>query len=205
MWAIPTFIAATWWSWRTVSRHSTGASSRLVVWCLAGSIGTFVGLAVATFELTEATVSSPVWAVWGVCAGIVGVLLTIDVDVQLLPREVTLPAFVVTVVALSSIDGPASRWGPLVGSVVMTAVTVLLRWVSRRSLGMGDVLVSPFLGAVLGWFDPWSTLTAWIVAAVLGGVGAAIALVRGEPRQSLVAYGPFLFAGAVVALVGTAL
>lgn len=205
MWAIPTFIAATWWSWRTVASHSTGASPRLVAWWLVGSIGTFTGLALATIELTEATVWSPVWAVWGACAGIIGVLLAIDVDVQLLPREVTLPAFAVAIVALSSIGGPVSRWGPLVGSVTMTAVTVLLRVVSRRSLGMGDVLVSPLLGAVLGWFDPWSTSTAWIVAALLGGIGAVITLVRGEPRQSLVAYGPFLFAGMVVALVGTAL
>jgi leader peptidase (prepilin peptidase)/N-methyltransferase len=138
---------------------------------------------------------------------VLAVLLAIDVDVQLLPREVSLPAFVVVVVVLSIVEGPADvgRWGPLVGAVVMTAITWVLRIVSRGSLGMGDVLVSPLLGSALGWFDPWAVVSAWVVAALAGGVGAAISLIRGEPRQSLVAYGPFLILGTAAALVVAAL
>jgi leader peptidase (prepilin peptidase)/N-methyltransferase len=134
-------------------------------------------------------------------------LVAIDIDVQLLPREVSLPTFAIVVVVLSIFEGPAElgRWGPLFGAVVMTGVTLVLRLVSRGSLGMGDVLVSPLLGAILGWFDPWATLVAWVMAAVAGGSVAAISLWRGVPRQRLVAYGPFLFLGTALALVGTAL
>jgi hypothetical protein len=57
----------------------------------------------------------------------------------------------------------------------------------------------------LGWFDPWVVVSAWVVAALAGGVGAAISLIRGEPRQSLVAYGPFLILGTAAALVVAAL
>ena len=207
MLAIPTFIATTWWSWRAASKHSTGPSLRLVLWWIFGVGSTFVALALATIRLTDTAWTDPVWLVWGVVVGVLAVLLAIDVDVQLLPRELSLPAFVVTVVGSTIIEGPADvgRARPIIGAVVMTAITLGLRLVSRGSLGMGDVLVSPLLGAMLGWFDPWAVVAAWFVAALAGGVGAAISLVRGEPRQSLVAYGPFLILGSVVALVGTAL
>jgi leader peptidase (prepilin peptidase)/N-methyltransferase len=207
MWAVPTFIATTWWSWRTVRSRSTGLSTRLVVWSLIGAVASLGSLAVATRRLAESSWDAPEWLVWGVVGGVLAVLLAIDVDVQLLPREVSLPAFVVVVGVLSVVEGPADvgRWGPLVGAVVMTAITWVLRLVSRGSLGMGDVLVSPLLGSVLGWFDPWAVVSAWVVAALAGGVGAAISLVRGEPRQSLVAYGPFLILGTAAALVMAAL
>lgn len=207
MWAIPMFIATTWWSWRTVRRHSTGPSIRLLLWWVFGVVSMFVALTLATNRLTDTSWTDPVWLVWGVVVGALAVLLAVDVDVQLLPRELSLPAFVVTVVGLTMIDGPADvgRAGPIVGAVVMTVITLGLRLVSRGSLGMGDVLVSPLLGAVLGWFDPWAVVAAWFVAALAGGIGATITLVRGEPRQSLVAYGPFLILGSALALAGAAL
>lgn len=207
MWAVPTFVAMTWWSWRTVRLRSTGVSARLVGWWLVGAVSTLGSLAFATRRLADSSWDAPEWLVWGAVGGVLAVLLAIDVDVQLLPREVSLPAFVVAVVFLSIVEGPADigRWGPLVGAVVMTVITWALRLVSRGSLGMGDVLVSPLLGSVLGWFDPWAVVAAWVVAALAGGVGAAISLIRGEPRQSLVAYGPFLILGTAVALVGTAI
>lgn len=200
------FLATTWWSWHTVSNRSTGMSVRLVVWWAIGALATWGSLVVATNEFTDSTWSSPVWPLWGVISGTLAVLLAVDVDVQLLPRELSLPVFAVAVIGLSIVEGPADigRWGPIVGAVVMTAITGLLRFVSRGSLGMGDVLVSPLLGAMLGWFDPWTVVAAWFVAALAGGVGATIALLRGEPRQRLVAYGPFLIFGSATALVGTA-
>lgn len=207
MWAIPTFIATTWWSWRVASKHSTGPSTRLVLWWVFGVVTMLVALTVATTELADSSWTDPVWLVWGVVGGVLAVLLAIDLDVQLLPRELSLPTFVVVVVGLTIFEGPADvgRWGPIIGAVVMTVITGLLRLVSRGSLGMGDVLVSPLLGAMLGWFDPWTVVAAWFVAALTGGIGAGISLVRGEPRQSLVAYGPFLILGSAAALVGTAL
>jgi leader peptidase (prepilin peptidase)/N-methyltransferase len=207
MWAVPTFVAMTWWSWRTVRLRSTGVSARLVAWWLIGAFATLGALAFATRRLAESSWDAPEWLLWGAVGGVLAVLLAIDVDVQLLPREVSLPAFVVAVVFLSIVEGPADigRWGPLVGALVMTAITWALRLVSRGSLGMGDVLVSPLLGSVLGWFDPWAVVAAWVVAALAGGVGAAISLIRVEPRQSLVAYGPFLILGTAAALVMAAI
>ena len=207
MLAIPTFIATTWWSWRAASKHSTGPSLRLVLWWVIGAFSMIAALFVAMNELTDRDWTDPVWLVWGLVVGVLAVLLAIDVDVQLLPRELSLPTFVVAAVGLSIIEGPGDpgRLGPIFGAAAMTAITLCLRLISRGSLGMGDVLVSPLLGAVLGWFDPWAVVAAWFVAALAGGIGAAISMVRGEPRQSLVAYGPFLILGTAVALVGTAL
>ena len=207
MWAVPMFVATTWWSWRSMSSRTTGSSFRLVAWGVGGSLVVGVPLVVATLRTTDQSWLSPFWALWGLVIGVIGVLMAIDVDVQLLPRELSLPAFAVSLVTLSITEGPAEigRWGPLLGATLMTTVTLFLRLVSRGSLGTGDVLVSPLLGAVLGWFDPWAALSAWLVAAIVGGSVAVVALVRGAPRQRLVAYGPFLFVGTAVALLGTAL
>lgn len=201
------FLATMWWSWRLTGSRTTGLSRRLVSWGTAVAATTGSSLTVATVRSTDVTWFSPVWAVWGVAVGVIAVLMVIDVDVQLLPRELSLSAFAVVITGLSIVEGPADlgRWGPFVGAVVMTFVTAILRMISRGSLGMGDVLVSPLLGSILGWFDPWAALAAWLVAAVAGGIAAAISLWRGAPRQRLVAYGPFLFLGTAVALVGTAL
>lgn len=201
------FVATTWWSWRTVAVRSTGRSPRLVAWWCASAAVIFASLVVATIDSSETSWLSPIWSVWGGVAGVSAVLLALDIDVQLIPREVSLPSFLVALVALSVMEGPAEigRWGPLIGASAMTLITFVLRAVSRGSLGMGDVLVSPLLGAVLGFFDPWAVVTAWVVAALAGGVGAAVSLLRGEPRQSLVAYGPFLIFGTAIAIFGTAL
>lgn len=207
MWAIPMLVATTWWSWRTVSGRSTGRSSRLAIWWILGGLVVATSLVIATIDSVEVSWLSPIWFVWGGVAGVLAVLLVIDIDVQLIPREVSIPSFVVVAVSLSILKGPAEigRWGPLLGAVAMTGITFILRVVSRGSLGMGDVLISPLLGSVMGFFDPRAVVTAWVIAALVGGVVGVSRILRGEPRQSLVAYGPFLIFGTALALVGTAL
>lgn len=198
------FVATAWWSWRSMASRTTGLSPRLFAWGSVGALIIGASLVVATLRIADEPWISPVWAVWGVVAGVIAVLMMIDVDVQLLPRELSLAAFVVVVVGLSILEGPADsgRWGPILGAVIMVVVTALLRVISRGSLGMGDVLVSPLLGAVVGWFDPRATITAWLVAALTGGTAALIKLWRGAPGERLFAYGPFLFLGTAAALVG---
>ena len=207
MWAVPMFVATTWWSWRAVSTHSTGLTRRLIGWGSLAAFGVGASLVMATVRTTDESWLSPIWLVWGGAIGAIAVLMVIDVDVQLLPRELSLSMFVFVIIVTSMVEGPSDsgRWGPLFGALVMTFVAALLRAISRGSLGMGDVLVSPLLGSILGWFDPRATLSAWLVAAVAGGLAAIVSLRRGAPRQRLVAYGPFLFLGTAVALVGAAL
>ena len=205
MWALVTFPTATWLTWAVVSNRTTALSARLITLWTVSTVVVAGSLYVGTSELVDHGPWSPLWALWGAVVAIVGVLMVVDLDVQLLPREVSLPSFAIVVVALTIIEPPSDlgRWGPIVGAVVMTAIAAILRFASRGSLGMGDVLVSPLLGAVVGWFDPWAVVTVWVIAAFVGGVAAMFGMWRGASRHRLVAYGPFLFFGTAVAVIGT--
>lgn len=72
----------------------------------------------------------------------------------------------------------------------------LTRWHDRGpAFGVGDMKLVVVLGAIVGW-----PLIAWslLLGTTLGGIGAAVALVV---RQRTIAYGPYLVAGGLVALL----
>jgi len=201
MWAVPMFVLATWWSMRLVSSTNINLSLAMKMWWIVGSIAAFGVLTIPTLAYADIPTTSVVWAAWGVTAGVIGPLLAIDVATRRLPRQLSLPVFAIAVIVLTLEDGPAGRSGPIIGAVVMTAITVILRFLSKGSLGLGDVLVSPLLGAALGWFEPLSVVVAWVMTAVLGGVMALAGLARTRNREAVIAYGPALFAGTAVALL----
>lgn len=134
----------------------------------------------------------------------VGVVLSgqvhIDLAVQRLPRQISHVGLVVVVALLLASPAP-SNGGPvgmLVGAVLMWVITAGLITVSRHKLGRGDLHLSPLLGAVIGWFDPWGLLTAWLVTAVAGGAVAAVLLATGQvERDTVIPYGPFMVLGTV--------
>ena len=198
------FVLATWWSMRAVGSANIDLSFAVKTWWLVGSISAFGALAIPTLGIASTSLGSVVWAAWGATAGVVGPLLAIDITTRRLPRQLSLPAFGIVVVLLTAANGPAGWNGPIIGAGVMTSITVLLRLLSRGSLGLGDVLVSPLLGAALGWFDPLLVAGAWVMTAAVGGVVALVGLARGKNRAAVIAYGPALFAGSAVALVGWA-
>jgi leader peptidase (prepilin peptidase)/N-methyltransferase len=135
---------------------------------------------------------------------VVGVVLSgqvhIDLAVQRLPRQISHVGLVVVVALLLASPAP-SNGGPvgmLVGTVSMWVITAGLIAVSRHKLGRGDLHLSPLLGAVIGWFDPWGLLTAWLVTAVAGGAVAAVLLATGRvERDTVIPYGPFMVLGTV--------
>ena len=131
----------------------------------------------------------------------VGPLLATDIAVRRLPRWLSILASSISLVGLSVIEGPAGRVGPLLGALGMTTVTYLLRVLTKKSLGLGDVFLSPLLGAVIGWFDPTAVLVAWVFAATFGAIAALVSLARGKNRDSVMPYGPALLIGTALALL----
>lgn len=136
-----------------------------------------------------------------VIAPSVGALMALDVGDRVLPRQLSYASLVVFAV-LVSIDSSGERLvAATIGAVAMFTVALVL---SRggRLLGRGDVHLCPLLGAMIGWFDPWQVVTAWMVAAVAAACWASIALARRRLAPGDVfAYGPFLLVGSAVALV----
>ena len=71
--------------------------------------------------------------------------------------------------------------------------------------GGGDVNQAPLLGFYLGWLS-WSTVAVGAFAAfLLGGVaGAALMAFRVAGRKSRIPFGPYMLAGAFVAVFAAA-
>lgn len=131
----------------------------------------------------------------------IGILVALDLRDRVLPRQISYAALVVFVV-LVSVGSTASEWRSMAtGAIVMYSIAAILGH-RGRLLGRGDVHLCPLLGAMIGWFDPWQVVTAWLVAAIAAACFAVVAMATARIRSDDVfAYGPFLLIGSAVALL----
>jgi leader peptidase (prepilin peptidase)/N-methyltransferase len=83
------------------------------------------------------------------------------------------------------------------GSAVWLAVFMTMLLLSRgRGIGLGDVKLSPVIGAVLGWFSLDIVVLGLVAAFTMGGLWAIVLLVsRRVTRHSAIAFGPFMIVG----------
>jgi leader peptidase (prepilin peptidase)/N-methyltransferase len=133
-------------------------------------------------------------------------LALIDLDTRRLPDVLTLPSYVVVAgllavgAALGSDSGDLLR--ALLGGAAMYAVYFALCFAYPAGMGFGDVK----LAGVLGMATAWAGWGAWGVGLfggfLFGGVFGVALLASGRGgRKSAVPYGPFLLAGALVAVL----
>ena len=158
------------------------------------------------------------------------VLTLIDLDHKRLPNAIVLPGWVaiaglllVTVlltelnpvtelpmaagVTPEGISAPRTvDWWPfaraIIGGAVLFLFYYVVRWISPRGMGGGDVKLAGLVGTVLGWFG-WSTLIVGAFSAfVLGGLfGIALMLFGGAKRKTAIPFGPWMLAGAWAGIV----
>jgi prepilin signal peptidase PulO-like enzyme (type II secretory pathway) len=125
-----------------------------------------------------------------------------DLEHQLVLDRVLLPGAVAALL-LSLVTpnlGPlASFLTGLVTGLVFLAIAELGSILFRaEAMGFGDVKLSAFLGLILG---PRPTFTAIVLGVILAGVVAVgLLALRVRGMRDSISYGPFLAAGAVVAL-----
>ena len=108
------------------------------------------------------------------------------------------------VMSVLSLGG--SHLGQLANAIAIAVATtttyLLLYFLSRGSLGMGDVKFAFPLGLSLGWFaaDYWlmSILGTFLIAGLVSVFGLAT---RRLDKNSKLALGPFMFAGTLLTLV----
>ncbi|MGB3731115.1 prepilin peptidase [Microbacterium sp.] len=149
-----------------------------------------------------------VLAILEVFAALSVVLTLIDLDVKRLPNAIVLPgwAAVVVLMLLTTLIGPGLDWWPLLRALIGGAVLFLLydvvRWISPRGMGGGDVKLAGLVGTVLGWFG-WGALVVGAFAAfALGAVfGIALIIAGRAKRSSGIPFGPWMLAGAWVGIL----
>jgi leader peptidase (prepilin peptidase)/N-methyltransferase len=128
-----------------------------------------------------------------------------DMAVQRLPDPLTGAAYAGTValLAAAAVSGP---WSALLravaGGIALAGFYLLLMVISPSGMSLGDVKLAASLGTLLAWFS-WRLLIGGGFAGLCLGALAAGALLasRRVSRKHLIPFGPFMIAGAVLAVI----
>ena len=163
-----------------------------------------VELATAVTFATAYQVFGPGWLLVSrlVFAGVMIVLLVIDLQHRILPNVVTIPGAVVGL--LFSLLAPPGWRSALIGlaaggGVLLVIAEAYYRVRGEEGLGMGDVKMLAMIGAFLGWKLMLVTL---IVASFLGSIVGVMMIVA--DRRNLkyaLPFGSFLAVAALLASV----
>jgi leader peptidase (prepilin peptidase) / N-methyltransferase len=129
-----------------------------------------------------------------------------DLVVQRLPDPLTAAAYAGTTVLLLAAAAVGGTWTALVrallGGLALAGFYLLLMVISPSGMSLGDVKLAASLGTLLAWFGWRLLLAGGFAGFLLGGVFAGALLVsRRADRKQPIPFGPFMIAGAVLAVV----
>jgi leader peptidase (prepilin peptidase)/N-methyltransferase len=129
----------------------------------------------------------------------------IDLQLQIIPNRVVYPTIFVTIPLLTLaalVEDDWSAWQrALISGALAWLALLVIHLVSPGGMGFGDVRLSFILGMFLGWISYGHVLTGLFLGFLLGAVvGGGLVLVRLRARTDHVPFGPFLAAGAALAV-----
>lgn len=169
--------------------------------CGAGVSWRYPAIELASGALAAGAIAGfgPTWE--GLAAALLGVSLVpvvaIDLEHKLIPDLVVLPAAAVALAA--GVAAEPARWWVPVGAALGAAGFMFILWfLYPGGMGFGDVKLALLMGAVLG-----ASVVPALVVAFAGGAALGLVLLArfgASARTMAVPFGPFLAAGALVAL-----
>lgn len=131
----------------------------------------------------------------------------IDVEEHRLPDRLTLPSYPIAlgllgVAAPFVASGGRHFLGALIGLAVLGVLYLVMFFLNPNGFGLGDVKLAGVLGAYLGWLGVDAWLVGTFLGIVFGGVTAlGLLALRKATRKSMIAFGPYMLAGALVAVL----
>jgi leader peptidase (prepilin peptidase)/N-methyltransferase len=136
----------------------------------------------------------------------VGIALTvIDLDVRRLPNAIVLPSYPVLAVSLTVAAAWSGDWWALaragIGAAALFGFFFAVAFAYPAGMGFGDVKLAGIVGGVLAYLS-WAALVVGAFAGFLLGAVVGVALMLGGrgTRKTAVPFGPFMVAGALVAI-----
>lgn len=135
--------------------------------------------------------------------GLLVALSLIDLRHHRLPNALIYPAVLVSagfIVAADLAGGHLDALRGLVGFLAYGVGLLVVALIAPRGMGMGDVKLASLIGLVLGSIGLGLVGVAAGAGILFGGVGAIVALVMGATGKTRVPYGPFMAAGALLAV-----
>ena len=107
---------------------------------------------------------------------------------------------ILILVGIGFVESDLRRLATAIGVAIATmSIYVLLYFISRGALGMGDVKFAFPLGLCVGWYSADQWLVAIFVSFLIAGLVAVIGLATKRiTRKSRLAFGPYMFAGTLI-------
>jgi leader peptidase (prepilin peptidase)/N-methyltransferase len=132
-------------------------------------------------------------------------LAAIDLELLILPKAIIYPSLAMLCVAVVVDASVTGQWHSLLiaasCAVGWFIFFFILNFVSPRSLGFGDVRLSPLLGLGLGWFGVRYVLLGFFAGNLVGAVvGLTLIAMKKMKRSQPVPYGVFLAVGVAIAI-----
>jgi leader peptidase (prepilin peptidase)/N-methyltransferase len=128
----------------------------------------------------------------------------IDLELRIIPNRIMYPAYPVFAVVILVgwlLDRPLDPARAGIGMLAYGGFYLVVAMIAPRGLGMGDVKLAGLIGLVLGSLGLRYVGVAAGAAILSGGVGGIAALMLGKGRKAAIPFGPYLAAGALVAVV----
>lgn len=152
------------------------------------------------------------WALPGylLFAWVLVVVAVIDVRTRKIPNRLTYPltpALLVLLVGAALLSGQPNRaLTAVIGGVAAFVVLLILALVQPRGMGMGDVKLAGFIGIGLGYISLGYVAIGIFGGFLLGAIGGVVVIVgkavqKGPLRGQMIPFGPYLAAGALLALL----
>ena len=129
-----------------------------------------------------------------------------DLAIQRLPDPLTGAAYAGTAVLLLVAAAVGGTWSALVrallGGLALAGFYLLLMVISPSGMSLGDVKLAASLGTLLAWFGWRLLLAGGFAGFLLAGIYGIALLASGRAtRKQPIPFGPFMIAGAILAVV----
>lgn len=181
------------------SYRELAATARLPMLIVAGAV-VFALTAIARGDDAASLPTYLVIAALGVA------MSYIDVREHRLPDWLTLSSIAVAALGLLIAALISGAWGQYgrawLGAAAVSAFFLVLALMRPSDLGLGDVKLSVSVGMLLGWVGWNAVVVGVFFAFLIGGlVGLVLILARQANRRTALPFGPFILAGALLALL----
>ncbi len=121
----------------------------------------------------------------------------IDHDEMIIPDGLNIAIIIIGIPAVILSENTV-WYEHLIGFFVISVFMFLLTLAIPQAFGGGDIKLMACCGLFLGWKN---TVFAFFAAVVIGGVFAAVKMIRKEKnKKDLIPFGPFICMGVVVAM-----
>ncbi|HUC36012.1 MAG TPA: A24 family peptidase [Acidimicrobiales bacterium] len=130
----------------------------------------------------------------------------VDLERFLIPNRIVYPTLAVVAPLLVVSSAVDHRWGSLARAAIAGAAAfaafLAVHLAVPKGMGFGDVRLAGLVGLTTGWLGLGHAFVAFLAAFVIGALaGVVVMVVSGGGRKTKIPFGPFLAAGAVVAVL----